>query len=234
MPIFYMKLHSLTFLYQRDTIRFSIKSIVDWIGRKMKLTLKNQTGEAIEISLGQSTGFIEPLSNLNIETNNEYIILAKKNDNTKHFSLRSLGLFDKYERYNASYCEYLNTKIMLPKNQKSVTLEISSNPFISNKFLKLYAFDVKGIRQDQKSVIYKSTKQRRKIRFSTLSTLFFRYGIFSLIGLISMLSLLINTEQNSGDDSLFIAIMATVFVGFGGVFLYKLINNFSLLKSIEK
>lgn len=200
----------------------------------MKLTLKNQTGEAIEVSFGQSKSFVEPLSKLDVETNDEYIILAKKNDNTKNYVLRSLGLFNRYERYDASYCEYLNTKITLPKNQKSVTLEISSNPFISSKVLKLYAFDVKGIRQEQKGVIYKSRNQRLKIRFSTFSTLFFRYGVFSLIGLISMLSLLVNAEQNTGDDSMFITIMATVFVGFGGMFLYKLLSNFNLLKSIDK
>ena len=200
----------------------------------MKLTLKNQTGEAIEVSIGQIINFVEPMSKLDVETNDEYIILAKKNNNTKNYVLRSLGLFNRYERYDASYCEYLNTKITLPKNQKSVTLEISSNPFISSKVLKLYAFDVKEIRQEQKGVIYKSRNQRLKIRFSTFSTLFLRYGVFSLIGLISMLSLLVNAEQNTGDDSIFIAVMATVFVGFGGMFLYKLISNFNLLKSIDK
>lgn len=198
----------------------------------MKLTLDNQTDVTIEILVNNEIVVIEPFKYTQVETKDKYITIKRKDNKVKHYYIHEFGLFNKYDSFDATYYDYLKTKVCLPTNQKKTHIEICYKLFSDNKYLKLRCFDVKGIGAENHIYLYSNSKQRNRILGSVCLTLFLRYGLFSLIGLIGFIVPLFDIENLSNDDSIFIAIMAVVFVGFGGFLLYRVIELFKVFRLI--
>lgn len=200
----------------------------------MKLTLDNQTDVSIEILVNNEIIIIEPLKHIQVETDDKYITIKRKDYKAKHFHINEFGLFNKYDSFDATYYDFLKTKVCLPKKQKKVQIEIYTKLFSDNKYLKLRCFDVKGIDAKDCIYIYSNSKQRNKIKVSVFLTLFLRYGLFSIIGFLGIFAFLIDAENLTNSDSIFVAIMAIVFVSFGGFFLYNFIELSKVLRLISK
>lgn len=200
----------------------------------MKLTLDNQTDVSIEILVNNEIIIVEPFKQTQVETDDKHINIKRKNNKAKHFYIHEFGLFNKYDSFNATYYDYLKTKVCLPTKQKKAHFEICAKPFSDNKYLKLRCFDIKGIDSEYCIYFYSNSKQRNKILGSVFLTLFLRYGLFSIIGFLGIFAFLIDAENLTNSDSIFVAIMAIVFVGFGGFFLYNFIELSKVLRVISK
>lgn len=197
----------------------------------MKLTIKNQTDVSISIIVNESTIDIEPLKSKSIETEQDSIIVKKKNNNYKKFSIRNLGVSN-YEYFEASYFDYLKTQVYLPSNCSKTSFEINVKDFCNNKFLNLRCFDVKGISNENVKYLYNDKKQHKKIKRSTFLTLFLRYGIWFTLSFLCLIGSMFGQEVE--DDGIAIALLAVVSLCTGGLSTYRLIEIIKVLKKIEK